>query len=87
MLNYAFLIVSVPLFSEQVVVRYPKSTWAILNTLKNEVAKHYEQGLSDFEMSPLVIESLGDYHDWVDFQRNVGRHISLAYLEVEAELF
>ncbi|MEW8461271.1 MAG: hypothetical protein AB2653_13275, partial [Candidatus Thiodiazotropha endolucinida] len=65
----------------------PETYLTYLRTLKSEVAKHYEEGLSDFEMNPLIIEGLRDFHDWVDFQRNVGRHISLAYLEVEAELF
>jgi hypothetical protein len=38
-------------------------------------------------MNPQVIESLSGFRDWVNFQHNVGRHISLVYLEVEAELF
>ncbi|MCG7867189.1 MAG: hypothetical protein B6D70_04000 [gamma proteobacterium symbiont of Stewartia floridana] len=58
-----------------------------LSLLKSEVAKYYEEGMSDFEMSEAVSQSLAGFHDWVDFDRNVGRHISLAYLEVEAELF
>ncbi|MCG7896932.1 MAG: MBL fold metallo-hydrolase [Candidatus Thiodiazotropha lotti] len=58
-----------------------------LSRLKSEVAKYYEEGMSDFEMSEAVSQSLIGFHDWVDFDRNVGRHISLAYLEVEAELF
>lgn len=55
--------------------------------LKSEVAKHYDEGLSDFEMKPLVIEAMGPFREWVDFDRNIGRHISLVYLEVEAEQF
>ena len=58
-----------------------------LTRLKSEVAKHYEEGMSDFEMKPLVIEAMGPFRDWVDFDRNIGRHISLVYLEVEAEQF
>ncbi|MCG7872436.1 MAG: MBL fold metallo-hydrolase [Candidatus Thiodiazotropha lotti] len=58
-----------------------------LSRLKSEVAKYYEEGMSDFEMSEAVSQSLAGFHDWIDFDRNVGRHISLAYLEVEAELF
>ncbi|MES9992890.1 MAG: MBL fold metallo-hydrolase [Candidatus Thiodiazotropha sp.] len=65
----------------------PEIYLGYLTQLKREVAKHYEEGLSDFEMSPLIIKTLSQYHDWVDFQRNIGKHISLAYLEVEAELF
>ena len=58
-----------------------------LTRLKSEVAKHYEEGMSDFEMKPRVIEAMGPFRDWVDFDRNIGRHISLVYLEVEAEQF
>ncbi len=58
-----------------------------LTQLKELVATHFEAGLSDFEMKPKVIEGMGAYREWVDFDRNVGRHISLAYLEVESELF
>jgi glyoxylase-like metal-dependent hydrolase (beta-lactamase superfamily II) len=65
----------------------PETYLNYLTTLKSEVAKYYEEGLSDFEMNPIIIKSLSGFHDWVGFQRNVGRHISLAYLEVEAELF
>lgn len=65
----------------------PETYLDYLTTLKREVAKYYEEGLSDFEMSPLIIESLSGFHDWVDFHRNVGRHVSLAYLEIEAALF
>ncbi|MET0088776.1 MAG: hypothetical protein ABW068_01940 [Candidatus Thiodiazotropha sp.] len=43
--------------------------------------------MSDFEMKQPVIEAMTLYREWVDFERNVGRHISLAYLEVEAEMF
>jgi glyoxylase-like metal-dependent hydrolase (beta-lactamase superfamily II) len=58
-----------------------------LTRLKSEVAKYYEEGMSDFEMKPRVIEAMGPFRDWVDFDRNIGRHISLVYLEVEAEQF
>lgn len=58
-----------------------------LTRLKSEVAKHFDEGMSDFEMKPLIIESMGAFREWVDFERNIGRHINLAYLEVEAERF
>ncbi len=58
-----------------------------LSGLKSQVAHFFEAGLSDFEMKEPVIEALAPYREWVDFERNVGRHISLAYLEVEAEMF
>ena len=58
-----------------------------LTRLKAAIAKHFDEGLSDFEMKPLVMESMAPFSDWVDFERNIGRHINLAYLEVEAERF
>ncbi|MET0028468.1 MAG: MBL fold metallo-hydrolase [Candidatus Thiodiazotropha sp.] len=58
-----------------------------LSGLKQQVAHYFEAGLSDFEMKQPVIDAMGPYREWVDFERNVGRHISLAYLEVEAEMF
>jgi len=56
-------------------------------TLKNEVKKHFDAGLSDFEMKPKVIKVLQQYQDWSGFDENIGRLISLAYLEVENESF
>ena len=58
-----------------------------LTSLKAAIAEHFDEGLSDFEMKPLVMESMAPFSDWVDFERNIGRHINLAYLEVEAERF
>ncbi|MCU7796956.1 MAG: MBL fold metallo-hydrolase [Candidatus Thiodiazotropha sp. (ex Myrtea spinifera)] len=65
----------------------PQTYRRYLSTMKAEVAKYFDEGLSDFEMKPKIIETLGPFHDWVDFERNIGRHINLAYLEVESELF
>ncbi|MES9971465.1 MAG: hypothetical protein ABW092_15640 [Candidatus Thiodiazotropha sp.] len=65
----------------------PRTYLGYLSILKGEVVKHFEAGLSDFEMTPLILQSLSDFQDWVDFKRNVGRHVSLVYLEVEEELF
>ncbi|MEJ2142689.1 MAG: MBL fold metallo-hydrolase [Gammaproteobacteria bacterium] len=58
-----------------------------LVTLYIEVGKLYEQGMSDFEMKPKVVASLNDFHDWNGFNVEVGRHINLAMLEVEAAMF
>ncbi|WP_455208657.1 MBL fold metallo-hydrolase [Kaarinaea lacus] len=55
--------------------------------LKAEVKKYFEAGLSDFEMKPKVIKSLAQYQDWTGVDENIGRLISLAYLEVENESF
>ncbi|MBL3527551.1 MAG: MBL fold metallo-hydrolase [gamma proteobacterium endosymbiont of Lamellibrachia anaximandri] len=58
-----------------------------LSTLRNEVAKQLDEGLSDYEIKPIVVELLTGYKDWVDFDMEVGSHVSIAYLEVEAEMF
>lgn len=55
--------------------------------IKREVKKHFEAGLSDFEMKPKVIKSLSKYKSWSGFEGNIGRLINLAYLEVENESF
>ncbi|MCU7891961.1 MAG: MBL fold metallo-hydrolase [Candidatus Thiodiazotropha sp. (ex Ustalcina ferruginea)] len=49
----------------------PETYLDYLSSLKAEVAKYFEEGLSDFEMSPLIIETLSRFIDWVDFERQV----------------
>ncbi|MCW8975843.1 MAG: MBL fold metallo-hydrolase [Sedimenticola sp.] len=58
-----------------------------LSTLRSQVVKLMDEGLSDFEMKPQVIKALADYKNWVGFDGEIGRHINRAYLEVEKELF
>jgi glyoxylase-like metal-dependent hydrolase (beta-lactamase superfamily II) len=58
-----------------------------LQVLYENVAKWYEQGLSDFEMKDAVVESLSAFQDWSGFEDEVGRHISLALLEIEQAEF
>ena len=58
-----------------------------LTTLYNEAARLYEEGLSDFEMKPEIVQKLEAYADWVNFEDQVGRHISLAVLELERNSF
>ncbi len=65
----------------------PETFRTYLSLLRSEVAKQLDEGLSDFEMKPLVVEALADYRGWVDFDRLVGKHINQAYLEVEEEMF
>jgi glyoxylase-like metal-dependent hydrolase (beta-lactamase superfamily II) len=55
--------------------------------LKREVKKYFDQGLSDYEMKPKVINALNAYQAWSGFDENIGRLISLAYLDVENESF
>jgi len=58
-----------------------------LASLKNAVKKYYDEGMSDFEMKPKVAEELARFKEWPGFETELGKHISLAVLEVEAESF
>jgi glyoxylase-like metal-dependent hydrolase (beta-lactamase superfamily II) len=58
-----------------------------LRTVHDEVKRYYEQGLQDFEMKPKIAEALGRYRNWYGFNDELGRHISLAYQQVQAESF
>ena len=60
---------------------------AYLTTLYNNVSKYFEEDMSDFEMKPIIHDELADYHDWSGYEDELGRHISSAYLEIEAAAF
>jgi glyoxylase-like metal-dependent hydrolase (beta-lactamase superfamily II) len=51
------------------------------------VREQYQEGVSDFEMKPAVVEALAAYSDWEEFDANIGRTINQAYLEIEAAEF
>lgn len=55
-----------------------------LSTLFNTVKSLHEQGKLDFEMKDAVAAQLLPYKDWPGFNDELGRHISLAVLELEA---
>ncbi len=48
-----------------------------------EVRKGYDEGLSDFEIKPAVVEALKDYQSWEEFDNLVGKMVNQAYLEIE----
>jgi glyoxylase-like metal-dependent hydrolase (beta-lactamase superfamily II) len=56
-------------------------------TLYGAVESMYEEGLSDFEMKPRIAEQLAAFKDWAGFEDELGKHISLAYLQVEEAAF
>lgn len=58
-----------------------------LQIVHQSVSELYEQGLSDFEMKPLIVKKLSAYQDWSDFNELIGKTISLALLEVEQAEF
>lgn len=55
-----------------------------LATLFEEVKILHEQGKLDFEMKDTVITKLSSYKNWPGFEEEIGRHISLAVLELDA---
>jgi glyoxylase-like metal-dependent hydrolase (beta-lactamase superfamily II) len=65
----------------------PQTYRLFLTTLYGSVKKYYAQGLSDFDMKEKVSKDLAAYHQWAMFESGLGRLISLAYLQVEAESF
>ena len=58
-----------------------------LETMREQVRLNYRKGLADFEMKPLIAEALAGYRHWSSLNENLGRLVSLAYLEIEAEEF
>ena len=58
-----------------------------LATIYSEVQKYFDEGLSDFEMKPKIAPKLSAYKDWPGFEQELGKHISLAFLEVEKAEF
>lgn len=60
---------------------------AYLQALYAKVGELFEEGVSDFEMKDSVHAVLTPFHDWAGYDTELGRHISLAYLEVEKAAF
>ena len=54
-------------------------------TLLDAVKTEYDQGKSDFEMKPVVLQKLAKFKQWHGFDAGVGKHISLAVLEIEQQ--
>jgi glyoxylase-like metal-dependent hydrolase (beta-lactamase superfamily II) len=57
------------------------------DTLYSSVQALYGEGLTDFEMRDTISARLQAYADWKGFDVQLGKHISYAYLQVEAEAF
>jgi len=64
----------------------PESALQFLERLFDLVKQHYDQGVSDFEMRDQIVKDMQQYKDWVNFN-DLGRIISLIYLEIERESF
>ncbi len=57
-----------------------------LSTVFNEVKQQYDLGKSDFEMKDGIVAKLKPYSGWNRFDLELGKHISLAVLEIEASM-
>ncbi len=58
-----------------------------LNTVYGGVQELFEDDVSDFEMKPVIADRLSAFQDWAGLDDELGKHISIAYLQVEAEAF
>ena len=55
--------------------------------LYSAVKKYYAKGMSDYDMKDKVIADLKPYRNWVTFDSEIGKLISLAWLQVEQASF
>lgn len=58
-----------------------------LKLLYDETAELFEKGLSDFEIKVLIVDKFQRWASWPGFDQQLGRHISLVYLEIEENAF
>ncbi|MGB5734883.1 MAG: MBL fold metallo-hydrolase [Thiohalocapsa sp.] len=58
-----------------------------LDIVYGSVQELFDEGASDFEMKPVIAERLGAFEDWAGLDDELGKHISIAYLQVEEEAF
>jgi glyoxylase-like metal-dependent hydrolase (beta-lactamase superfamily II) len=58
---------------------------AWFDILLPEVRRMYDEGMSDFEMKPVLAEKLKAFKNWAEWDANLGPMISLAILEIEQE--
>ncbi len=56
-------------------------------TLYQTIAEKFEEGLPDFEIKSIVVERLSRFSDWAGFEDEIGRMVSIGYLEVEENSF
>lgn len=57
------------------------------DTLYQKVNEYYDEGLEDFEMKLKIEAALSKFKDWSNFDKELGKHISLAKLEAEKAAF
>ncbi len=69
---------------DRVVVETMKN-W--FSTIYANVERLYAEDQSDFEMKEEISTLLQDYSGWGGYEEQLGKHISFAYLQVEADNF
>ena len=57
------------------------------STIYSNVERLYAEGQSDFEMKDEISAKLQDFSSWISFDEQLGKHISYAYLQIEADSF
>lgn len=65
---------------KEIVVAYRDYLAILFETAQAE----YDKGKQDYEMKPAIQAALARFASWVGFDLNLGRHISVAVLEIEA---
>jgi len=60
---------------------------ALLRDLVASVSKHRSAGMSDFEMKEKVVADLSRYRGWSGLDTEIGRMISVAFLQIEQDSF
>ena len=68
-------------------VNVPINFCRYLDTLYKSVRQYYDEGLSDFEMKDKVAAQLSEFSSWSGFDDQLGKHISITYLQVEEAEF
>jgi hypothetical protein len=58
-----------------------------LQALYSTAQEGVDEGLSDFELRPLLEPKLEPWSQWAGFDIELGKHINGAYLEAEAAAF
>jgi glyoxylase-like metal-dependent hydrolase (beta-lactamase superfamily II) len=65
----------------------PETYLQYLTILYDSVKQYYDEGLSDFEMKDPIMESLKQYSSWQGFDTDLGKNISLVFLQIERDDF
>jgi len=65
----------------------PEDYLEYLTQLYDSVNHYYHEDMSDFEMKEPIKASMTKFSNWLGFDRELGKHISLVYLQVERDDF